>query len=173
MAGTEPAEWIHACVWDAYLSDQPSREQMTTCLGWQANPRPSFCRGHYASLPSHSLSDPRAIELRADHISFHPSGQSDLHGHVQVQQDQRIVTARTARVYRNAQTHQIDRIDLDYNVHLMDPDRLMIAQHGSFNPQDKSGYVQKALYRFNTNRASALLPAWGTAEWIRQMNIIV
>lgn len=168
FAATEQTEWIRACVWDASSTDTPSKDQIASCLGWQTSQQPSFCSGAYSPLPLQPMPDPNAIELKADQVSFHPTGTSDLRGHVQVQQDKRMVTARTARVYRNAQTHQIDRIDLDSDVHFMDPGRLMIARHGSFNPQDKSGYVQKVAYRFDTNRAAAILPAWGTAEWVRR-----
>ncbi|MCX7090748.1 MAG: LPS assembly protein LptD [Legionellales bacterium] len=168
FAAAEQSEWIRACVWDIKSGETPSKDLIASCLGWQASQQPSFCRGAYSPLPLQPLPDPNAIELKADQVSFRPTGTSDLRGHVQVQQDSRMVTARTASVYRNAQTHQIERIDLDSDVHFMDPGRLMIAQHGHFYPKDKSGYVQKAVYRFDTNRYAAVLPAWGTAEWIRR-----
>lgn len=171
VAGTaysQDSEWIEACVWDAKLPAKQAQEQAAACLGWQVHAYSSFCRGAYSPLPIETPNDPTAIELKADQVSFHPAGQSDLQGHVRVQQNQSIVTARTAKVYRNATTHQIDRVELDANVHFMEPGRFMLAQHANLNPQDKSGYIQKVLYRFDTVRAAALLPAWGTAEWVRR-----
>lgn len=161
-------EWIHACIWDKQGSDQFLQAQIADCLGWQTSAKPSFCNGSYSPLPIQSLPEQDAIELRADQILLHPNGHSWLQGHVQVQQNQRIVTARTARIFRNAQTHQIDRIDLESDVHLIEPGHLLIAKHVRLNPQDHSGYIQKAIYRFDTTRSAAVLPAWGSADWIRR-----
>lgn len=172
LASTEiyaqDSEWIQACVWDKRLADKAFQEQAERCLGWQTDATIARCGGSYSPLPVHPLSDPNAIELKADEVSFHPTGPSDLRGHVQVQQNQSMITARTAQVFRNEKTHQIDRVELDTNVHFMEPGRLMIAKHASLNPQDKSGLVQQVLYRFATTRASAQLPAWGTADWVRR-----
>ncbi len=165
---SQDSEWIQACVWDKRLRDKAFQDQAEVCLGWQTNSTRSLCQGSYSPLPLYPLSDPNAIELKADDVSFHPTGQSDLQGHVQVQQNQSMITARTAQVFRNATTHQIDRVELDSNVHFMEPGRLMIAKHATLNPQDKSGYIQQVLYRFETKHAAAILPAWGTAAWIRR-----
>lgn len=167
-ANSEDVEWVQACIWDTKAPEKQFNEQVSECLGWQTTASPSFCRGSYRSLPLYPFSDPHAIEIKADQVSFRPAGRSKLEGHVHVQQDQRVVTARTAQVYRDAHTQQINRIELDTNVHFMEPGRLMIADHASMNPQDKSGYVEKVMYRFDTTRYSAVLPAWGTAEWVKR-----
>lgn len=161
-------EWIHACIWDKQLPAKQFREQAVTCLGWQANVRSSFCRGTYSPLPIKPLENEHVTELKADQVSLNPNGESILTGHVQVQQTDNVMTARTARVYRNEQSQQIERIELDSNVHFMEPGRLMVARHATLYPQDKTGYVQKVLYRFDTDRYHAVLPAWGTAEWVRR-----
>ncbi|MEI6096031.1 MAG: LptA/OstA family protein [Gammaproteobacteria bacterium] len=131
---SQDSEWIQACVWDKRLRDKAFQDQAEVCLGWQTNSTRSLCQGSYYPLPLYPLSDPNAIELKADDVSFHPTGQSDLQGHVQVQQNQSMITARTAQVFRNATTHQIDRVELDSNVHFMEPGRLMIAKHATLNP---------------------------------------
>lgn len=164
----QTTEWIHACVWEPSLSDNQIRNQAVNCLGWHASATPSFCSGAYSPLPLSPLDDPNATELTADQVVFNPDGKSVLNGHVQVQQNMSMMTARTAQIYRNGKTHQIERIELDSNVHFMEPGRLMVAKHATFFPRDKTGHVQNALYRFDTERKHAVLPAWGTAEWIRR-----
>ncbi len=168
-AKAEEAEFIQACVpYAAGSGAQRSRAQIAACLGWKTQVAPSFCPGYYQPLPLNPLADSSAIELKADQISFYTAGQSTLRGHVQLKQTQRMVTAQTAKVYRDASTHHINRIELDTNVHLMEPGRLIIADHASLNPQDKSGHMDQVVYRFDTTRSSAILPAWGTAEWIKR-----
>lgn len=161
-------EWIQACVWDQSLPENQFRTQIATCLGWQTSATPSFCQGAYSPLPVSPLEDPDVTELKADQVVFNPDGKSVLKGHVQVQQNMSVMTARTAQVYRSAKTHQIERIELNSNVHFIEPSRLMIAKHATLHPQDKTGYLQKVLYRFDTERKHAVLPAWGTAEWVRR-----
>lgn len=163
------AESIQACVLDSKLSGlQQSSAAMAHCLGWQASTSSSFCHGSYETLAIVPVSDSKTVELKADQVSFYPSGTSELQGHVQVKQMQRIVNAQTAKVYRDANTHQVTRIDLDTNVRFVEPGHLMHAQHATLNPQDKSGRIEQVIYRFDTSRAGAILPAWGTAQWIER-----
>ena len=162
-------EWIQACIWDKNLPQEQFRYQAAQCLGWKISPISSFCQGSYDPLPIQPLEDVRSTELKADHMSLTPDGKSILNGHVQIQHNTSIMMARTARIYRNQQTKQIDRIELDSNVHFMEPGRLMIAKHATLHPQDKTGYIRQVLYRFDTTgHAYAVLPAWGTAEWVKR-----
>ena len=164
----QESDWTQACIWNKHLSASSFKDQAIQCLGWKADLKIPLCQGFYAPLPLDPLSNPNIIELKADEISFQSTGQSDLQGHVHIQQNQSKISAQTAKVFRSPQTHQIDRIELDKNVHFMDPGRLMIARHVNFDPQKKSAYIQQVLYRFDSSRASAILPAWGTAEWIKR-----
>lgn len=165
VAQSESSEWIEACV----LETTPlPRSQIANCLGWQATVAPNLCRGTFHPRSSGPVADPDAVILKADQASFSPTGRSSLEGHVKIQQEQRIVTARTAKVYRDANTHHINRIELDSNVHFMEPGRLLIAKHAELDPKDNSGQIDNLMYRFDTTRHSAILPAWGTAAWAKR-----
>ena len=104
----------------------------------------------------------------ADRVSFYQNKRSTLAGNVEIQQTQRIVNAQTAYVYRDPKSNQITKIEFLGNVHYLEPDKLMIARKASINPQDKSGQTEDVLYRFNTNKSQALLPAWGRARLMQR-----
>ena len=79
-------ESVQACVLaEAQSGTKAARERIADCLYWQANPS-SLCRGSYQAASILPPLDPETIELKADQVSLNPSGQSELHGHVQVKQ---------------------------------------------------------------------------------------
>ena len=114
------------------------------------------------------MTDPKLIQLSADNASFYPTGRSQLSGHVQVHQGMQVVNAQTANVYRDQKNHSVTQIELFDEVHFSEPGKLMIAEKATLNPQDKSGKVDSVLYRFDSNRTRALLPAWGRASFIQR-----
>ena len=161
-------ESVQACVLaEAQSGTKAARERIADCLYWQANPS-SLCRGSYQAASILPPLDPETIELKADQVSLNPSGQSELHGHVQVKQLNRKVTADTATIYRDPSTMQVTKIELTSDVQFIEPGRFMRAQSATLNPHDKSGRINNVVYRFDTDRYAAQLPAWGTAEWVQR-----
>jgi LPS-assembly protein len=163
---TEP---VQACVIarDVDLTDA-IRARFAQCLGWHADQSSPLCRGSYRPITVISLATPDEMHIMADRISFYPNKRSTLSGHVEVQQNQRIVNAQTAYVFRDPKNNQISKIELLGNVRYLEPDRLLIARKATINPQDKSGQTEDVLYRFNINRRQAVLPAWGRANIIQR-----
>ena len=145
------------------------RAKFAQCLGWQAHTSTSLsCHGSYRPLHITPLTTADEIRIMADNVSLQGEGRSKLNGNVEVHQSQRIVNAETAYIYRDAKTNKVTRIELLENVRYLEPDRLMIAHKATINPQDKSGEVEAVLYRFNFQRARAVLPAWGRASLVRR-----
>lgn len=168
-ADTVAIEPIKACVLEKNTPlSGIYRSKISQCIGWEDDSHDRVCHGFYKPLLIKSLDDPNEIQLSADSISVYPKGVSQLIGDVYVRQTQRIITAQTANVYRDAKTKEITRIELIDNVHYIEPDKLMIAKKATINPRDKSGFVEDVLYRFNTNRAGAKLPAWGRASLVQR-----
>lgn len=167
QAATMIVEPVHACVItrDAPLTNS-TRAQIAQCLGWKDD-NALVCRGAYQPI-SFTLLATDETRLMADSVSFYPTGRSDLIGNVTVEQTQRVVNAQTAFVYRDAKTSQLTQIELLNEVHYLEPGRLMIARKATINPTDKSGRVEDVLYRFDINRAHAILPAWGRANFIER-----
>lgn len=167
------AEWINepvqACVLapDAVLTDA-IRAKFAQCLGWIADEQAPICQGSYQPINSTPIETPEAVHILADSISFFQNQRSTLSGHLEIRQNQTIVHAQTAYVYRNAKTNEITQIELLGNVRYLEPDKLMIAKRAVLNPKDNSGLTESVLYRFNTDRSRAILPAWGRASQIQR-----
>ncbi|OCH99094.1 LPS biosynthesis protein [Legionella jamestowniensis] len=170
-ANTMVVEPVQACVIarDVDLT-HAIRSRFAQCLGWESQlvSPISVCRGIYQPLQVTPLADSNEIRITADDVSFYNEGRSQLTGNVEVQQAQRVVNAQTAYVYRDAKSNQVTKIELLGDVHYLEPDRLMIARKATIFPQDKSGTVEDVLYRFNSQRPGATLPAWGRASLIER-----
>lgn len=162
-------EPVEACViqQDCPLN-KAQQSQIAQCLGWQFDPTCPLCHGYYQPVKVDPLQDVGAVQVSADKVSLYTSGRSELKGHVEIRESQRIVTAHTAYIYRNIQTKQVDRIELVGGVRYVEPDRLMLAKSARINPEDKSGQINDVLYRFNIQRANAVLPAWGKARQVER-----
>lgn len=144
-----------------------NRERIAQCLGWQSDNSSNICRGYYKPIVITPLSEDE-VRIMADNVSFYRQGRSELSGHVEVQQTGRIVNAQTAYVYRNAKTNQVTQIELLGKVQYLEAGRFMIARKATLNPQDKSGTIEDVLYRFNSKKRGAILPAWGRASLIER-----
>lgn len=158
-------EPVQACVLarDTPMSDS-TRANFAECLGWQSSPTSPVCGGAYQPITIIPLSDDSEVQIMADKVSLYPAGRSQLTGHVEVHQTQRVVNAQTATVYRDPKTNQVTQIVLLGHVRYLEPGRMMLAKKAIINPRDKSGKIEDVLYRFETNRAGAILPAWGRAS---------
>lgn len=166
----ETVEVVKACVIarDTELT-MPVRMSVARCLGWQNDTAQQSlaCGGGYTPLVV-KPQPPDTIEITADAVSFRNEGASKLTGAVEVHESTRIVSADTAWLYRDAKTHDINRVVLLGNVRYQEPGRLMIARRATLNPQDKSGRVEDVLYRFDPTRPQEALPAWGRAAFVER-----
>ena len=162
-------EPVHACVIarDVDLTDAV-RSQFAQCLGWQSEQSSPICLGSYQPIAVTPLANPDEVRIMADSVSFYREKRSTLSGHVEIQQAQRVVNAETAYVYKDAKSNKITKIEFLGEVHYLEPDKLMIARKAVINPQDNSGETEDVLYRFNTDRNGAALPAWGRASLIKR-----
>ena len=160
---------VQACVVARDVSlTNAYRSKFARCLGWQPETSSSLCHGAYQALYVTPLADADEIHITANDASLQAEGRSKLNGNVEVRQSERVVSAQTAYIYRDAKTHLVTRIELLGEVHYLETDRLMIAKKATINPQDKSGEVEDVLYRFNQQRKGAELPAWGRAHFVRR-----
>lgn len=162
-------EPIRACVLarDVDLTDN-LRNQFAQCLGWDEQPSSPVCLGSYKPLVVEPLATPDELKIMANKASFYQNKPSTLSGDVQIQQALRVVNAETARIYRDPKTNEVTRIEFLGNVRYLEPERLMIARKAVIFPQDKSGQTEDVIYRFNTNKGQAVLPAWGRASLMKR-----
>ncbi|WP_298623434.1 LPS-assembly protein LptD [uncultured Legionella sp.] len=163
------SEPVQACVIarDVDLTDA-IRAKFAQCLGWQDDRSTPICRGSYQPITVTPLSSLDEVRILADSVSFYRDKRSTLSGNVEVRQDLRVVNAQTAYLYRDPKSNEVTKIEFLGDVRYLEPDKLMIARKAVINPQDKSGFTEDVLYRFNTNKRSAELPAWGRASFIQR-----
>src|SRR5690606_21408858 len=112
------------------------------CLGWVEGPSYSMCRGAYLPLEVLPLAREDELQVFADRISLYQEGRSELKGHVEVRQTNKILNAQTAYIYRDSKTNQVTAIELLGTVRYLEPGQLMIAKKVTLNPQDKSGQAE-------------------------------
>lgn len=146
------------------------RAQIARCLGWQQDDRKislAFCSGYYKPFAI-AYSKKNEVRINSNEVSFFTQGRSVLTGGVEVTQNERMVSANTAYVYRDAHTNKITKIELIGEVHYVESDKIMIAQRILLNMQEHSGTVENAIYRFNFNLRHVNLPAWGRADLIQR-----
>lgn len=166
-AETAIIEPVQACVIRPDMEDNNvNRELFARCLGWQPDSAHPVCQGSYAEISIPPL-DEDEIRLQANNVSFYRQGRSTLSGDVSVQQNERIVNAQTAYVYRDDKTNEVSHIELLGNVRYLEPGRVMVARKVTINVKDKSGKAENVIYRFNS-RQGAVLPAWGRANLIER-----
>ena len=162
IAHTAPApktiESIQACV---IMHQQPLtdtiRKHIAHCLKWPA--------------PSNQATDDIHTYIQAEHAALAATGTSTLHGNVEIQRNNSIIHAQTARLYRDPITKKITHIELINNVQYYEPGKLLIADHATFNADTHSGRIYDVLYRFMTKTHSpaiANMSAWGQARFAKQ-----
>ncbi len=160
-------EPVEACIVSADIElTDAIRSHFDQCLGWENDnleSPPTACRGHYRALEVPLLSDENEIRIMAKEVSLFRQGRSQLKGQVEVQQQNRVINAQTAYVYRDAKSNKVSKIELLGDVHYTEPNRLIIARKALINPDDKSGRIEQALYRFSTLRRGIPVIAWGRA----------
>lgn len=149
-------------------SDKHSQQRIAQCLGWQIQKVGNYCQGYFTPIHIFDTSQSGQIRIQAEEVSFSNNARSHLKGKVEVQQNERIVSAQTAYVYRDSNTQKISRIELLSQVHYVEPGRLLIADKAIIYPDNKSGQVFNALYRMDSKRVAAVLPSWGHALSIQR-----
>lgn len=119
-------------------------------LGWvQTND--NRCNGYYLEPPfiyPQKLVKTNAIQISSDQpFLFSQHGTSTFQGQVTVTRYGQQITASKAYLYRNSASGKINAIDLIGNVHLREPNSLIIAQQGHFDKSTHAQSLQDILYR--------------------------
>lgn len=162
-------EPVHACIIDRDVPLTPLiRSRLAACLDWQPDPSASPCHGNYRPFSTPGISNSDETQIRADKASLFREERSELSGNVEIIQSTQIVNAQTAYIYHDQKTNKVTRIELVGDVLYREPDKRIVANKATINPQDKSGIVENAIYRFSTQRVHAVLPAWGRASLIQK-----
>lgn len=119
-------------------------------LGWVKDPA-QHCGGYYLETP---IDFPEGIDnknnivgITGKHglISLH--GTTTIEGKVTMTRDGQQLLANKALLFRDPQTGKINAIELQGNVHLREPNTLVVARQGRLNFDTKSKSLINILYR--------------------------
>ena len=134
----------------SYKLQSLNRIQVAELLGWFDSPE-NRCGGYYiepAFLSAEYLKDIDKIEFSGDTVSFPlHGGVSTLEGKIKINYGPRQITADKAYLYRDPVTHKVTTIDLSQNLHLREPNTLVVAQTGHVNAKTKENYLNDIIYR--------------------------
>ena len=125
-------------------------------LGWIDAPLSQrLCHGYYRELPlgfageAHPAPLESVTKISADTVELHHAGTSALSGHVAFNQPFRQVSANKAYLNRDPKTHKPTSVDLQGNIQLREPGKLILAKNGHINLLDDSGEFDNLLFRFS------------------------
>jgi LPS-assembly protein len=111
-------------------------------LGWIESDE-NYCGGYYLEAPfvyPVSVGNETAVGITSNQSLFSQHGTSILEGKVTVTRTGQQITSNKAYLYRDPNTGKLNAIDMIGNVHLREPNTLIVAKKGryNFNTQTKS-----------------------------------
>lgn len=169
-------------------SDQPiAYDTVAQELGWV----PSFdnsCGGYYLDQPFTypvSVEKNNLVELTGEQGMLSQRGTSTLEGKVTITRYGQQITSNKAFLYRDPATGKLTAIDLIGNVHLREPNTLILAKEGRYHFDTNEKSLRNILYRTSLNGHQPVGPhisdeemekghrintmtAWGKAESFSQ-----
>src|SRR5579862_1553267 len=157
-------------------------------LGWVAS-TDNHCGGYYLEEPflyPVKVDKSSAVEITGHHGLFSQRGISNLVGGVTINRFGQQITADQAYLYRDPETFKLTAINMIGDVHLREPNTLIVGKKGYYNFKSKNKSLIDVLYRTTLNgrqvagpkvvaqedrekkRKITTLTAWGKAYEISQ-----
>lgn len=118
-------------------------------LGWVQSDE-SNCGGYYVEQPFNypvTVEKENAIGITSNQSLFSQHGTSILEGKVTVTRTGQQITANKAYLYRDPNTGKLNAIDMIGNVHLREPNTLIVAKKGRYNFETKTKSLIDIFYR--------------------------
>lgn len=139
---------------------------LATQLGWI--PDPAYqCGGYYLEPPfvySVNVDKNNSVEITSNQTLFAQHGTSILDGSVTVTRSGQQLTANKAFLYRDPTTGKLNAMDLVGNVHLREPNTLVIAKEGHYNFESRAKSLTTIIYRTALNGREIVGPKVPKAE---------
>jgi len=118
-------------------------------LGW-VDSSENDCGGYYLDAPFTYLSETnnnRLIKITSNQTLLTKSGTSILEGGVTINREEQQITTNKAFLYMNSQTGKLSTIEMIGDVHLREPNTLVISKRGKYFSDSKAKYLSDVLYR--------------------------
>lgn len=163
-------------------------QQEAKKLGWISDVI-TLCKGYFLEAPFHyfsDINDKKAVEVTGASGTYEGLGTSTLKGNVVLNRYRQQVSGDIAYLYRDVQTLKLEAIDLMGNVHLREPNTLIIGNHVYYEFNTEVRNMSDVLYRtalitrghlvgpviseelLHQTRKITALTAWGKARHFSQ-----
>jgi len=138
------------------------RDSIAKELGWVGN-EASFCGGYYIDQPfifpvKVEKEKENSIEITGNRALLAQHGTSILEGSVSATRYGQQLTSNKAFLYRNA-AGKLIAMDMIGDVHLREPNTLVIAKQGLYNFETKTKSLINVIYRTSINSSKKIVGA--------------
>ena len=133
----------------AYGSPQTIAQQ----LGWVSG-ADNKCGGYYLEQPflyPIKVENDNTVEITGEHGLYAQRSVSNLEGKVTINRAGQQITANKAFIYRDPATFKLNSIEMIGDVHLREPNTLIVAKQVNYNFVTKSKSLINILYRTTLN----------------------
>lgn len=144
---------------DAAISSLTA-DNLARQLGWVAS-TDNNCGGYYLEPPlvyPISVAKDSSIEITSNQTLFTQHGTSMLEGKVTVTRYGQQLTANKAYLYRNPDTGKLSSMEVIGNVHLREPNTLIVGRMGRYNFETKTKSLSDIFYRTALNGREVIGP---------------
>lgn len=168
---------------DPSTTSSLTRDAIARQLGWVES-TDYQCGGYYLDEPFHYAVNPGqsdSVEVTSNQTLFSQHGTSILEGKVTATRLDQQMTANKAYLYRDPTTGKLSALEMFGDVHLREPNTLVVAKKGRYNFETKNKALLDILYRTTLNtrqipapevtieqlrstRVVSALTAWGKAD---------
>ena len=155
----------------AYTPIEPNT--LAEQLGWVVSGENS-CGGYYIEpafqTPQNTSSD-SAVQITGGQGVFSQQNTTVLEGQVSIIRSGQQMTANKAFLYRDPTTKKLNSMDLIGDVHLREPNTLVIARQGHYDFASRNKALQEILYRTALANGKAVAPPIGKTAYEQDRKI--
>lgn len=144
---------------DAAISSLTA-DNLAKQLGWVAS-TDNNCGGYYLEPPlvyPVNVAKDSSIEITSNQTLFTQHGTSILEGKVTATRYGQQLTANKAYLYRNPTTGKLSAMEVIGNVHLREPNTLVVGKMGRYNFETKAKSLLDIFYRTSLNGREVIGP---------------
>jgi LPS-assembly protein len=160
--------WPVAALSSPALSFPPN--SLAAALGWVPS-NDNACGGYYLEQPfttpismGNKPSDSNTLEIASDQTLFSQHSTSVLEGQVSLTRLGQQLTSNKAFLYRDPSTGKLSTIDMVGNVHLREPNTLVVANRGHYDFVTKHKTLMEIFYRTALNGHTIVGPNVSKAD---------
>lgn len=169
------ASLLPVCALSLNTNSSSVENALTKQLGWVRS-HDNNCGGYYFEPPfiypvNINKHQENYIEVTSNQTLFSQRGTSLLEGKVSLTRYSQQITANKAYLYRDPVTGKLSTMEMIGDVHLREPNTLVVGKRGRYNFQTKSKTLLEILYRTSLSGKEVIGPKVSDADIQKQRKI--